>query len=321
MQNVDWTNGGTSTPRTCRRCYAAIQAADAVTDRPSFIVLRTIIAWPAPDAQNTGKAHGSALGDDEVAATKKVLGFDPDQTFEVPPGVLEHTRELVERGKAAQAAWDEEFDAWATKPSADVALYDRLQTRTLPDGWADALPTFDADEKGMATRKASGTVINAIAPQLPELWGGSADLAESNNTTIEGAPSFLPSDRATKMWQADPYAGRVLHFGIREHGMGAIMNGIAAARRHPRLRRHLPHLLRLHAAARCGSPRSWGCRSPTSGPTTRSASARTARPTSRSSTSRPCAPSPGSTSSARPTPTRSPPAGGRSSSTPTGRPG
>jgi transketolase len=227
VQHVDWTHGGTKYEEDVPALYDAIRKAEAVTDQPSFIVLHTIIAWPAPNAQNTGKAHGSALGADEVAATKKVLGWDPEKTFEVPPGVLEHTRELVERGKAAQAAWDEEYTAWARKPSADTDLFDRLQKRALPDGWADHLPTFDADEKGMATRKASGAVINAIAEHVPELWGGSADLAESNNTTIEGVPSFLPGDRATKMWRADPLAGRVLHFGIREHGMGAIMNGIA----------------------------------------------------------------------------------------------
>jgi transketolase len=228
VQHVDWTHGGTRYDEDVPALYDAIRKAEAVTDRPSFIVLHTIIAWPAPNAQNTGKAHGSALGTDEVAATKKALGFDPDQTFELPTGVLDHTRRLVERGKAAQAAWDDEYAAWARKPSADPALYERLQTRALPAGWTDHLPTFDADEKGMATRKASGAVINAIADQLPELWGGSADLAESNNTTIEGVPSFLPGDRATKMWKADPLAGRVLHFGIREHGMAAIMNGIAA---------------------------------------------------------------------------------------------
>ncbi len=227
VQHVDWTNDGTRYEEDVPALYAAIRKAEAVTDKPSFIVLHTIIAWPAPDAQNTGKAHGSALGDDEVAATKKVLGFDPELTFEVPAGVLEHTRQAVERGKAAQAAWDDEFAAWARKPSADVALFERLQTRSLPDGWTDHLPTFDADQKGVATRVASGKVINAVAGVLPELWGGSADLAGSNNTTIEGVPSFLPGNRATKMWKADPLAGRVLHFGIREHGMGAIMNGIA----------------------------------------------------------------------------------------------
>jgi transketolase len=227
VQTVDWTNDETEYVEDVPALYGALDAARAVTDRPSFIVLRTIIAWPAPDAQNTGKAHGSALGEEEVAKTKRVLGFDPDQTFEVPPGVLERTRGLVERGKQAQAEWQSEFDAWAADHAEEKALYDRMQTRTLPQGWADDLPSFDADEKGVATRKASGAVINAIAATVPELWGGSADLAESNNSTIDGAPSFLPADRSTKMWQGDPYAGRVLHFGIREHGMGAILNGIA----------------------------------------------------------------------------------------------
>ena len=227
VQDVDWTHGGKEYREDVPALYAAIKAAEAVTDKPSFIRLRTIIAWPAPNAQNTGKAHGSALGADEVAATKEVLGFDPALAFDVDPEVIEHTRKAVERGKAAQAAWDEEFEAWAADAGDRKALFDRMQTRTLPDGWADALPTFDADEKGMATRKASGNTINAIAPALPELWGGSADLAESNNTTIEDVPSFLPVDRSTKMWSGDPQLGRVLHFGIREHGMGAIMNGIA----------------------------------------------------------------------------------------------
>ncbi len=227
VQDVDWTHGGKEYREDVPALYAAIKAAEAVTDKPSFIRLRTIIAWPAPNAQNTGKAHGSALGPDEVAATKEVLGFDPALAFDVDPEVIEHTRQAVERGKAAQAAWDEEFEAWAADAGDRKALFDRMQTRTLPDGWADALPTFDADEKGMATRKASGNTINAIAPALPELWGGSADLAESNNTTIEDVPSFLPVDRSTKLWSGDPQLGRVLHFGIREHGMGAIMNGIA----------------------------------------------------------------------------------------------
>ncbi len=228
VQHVDWTQGGKRYVEDVPALYDAIRKAEAVTDKPSFIVLHTIIAWPAPNAQNTGKAHGSALGADEVAATKKVLGFDPDQTFEVPPGVLEHTRLAVERGKAAQADWDTAYETWARKPSADTALFDRLQSGSLPEGWEAKLPAFPADSKGMATRVASGKVINAVAASLPELWGGSADLAGSNNTTIEGVPSFLPGDRATKMWKADPLAGRVLHFGIREHGMGAIMNGIAA---------------------------------------------------------------------------------------------
>ena len=226
VQVVDWTKGA-SYKEDVPELYKALQAAERVTDQPSIIVLRTIIAWPAPNAQNTGEAHGSALGPDEVAATKRVLGFDPDLTFEVGEDVIEHTRQAVERGKEAQAAWDEEFTAWARKPSADVALFERMQTRTLPDGWDKDLPSWKADPKGVATRKASGAVINAIAGRMPELWGGSADLAGSNNTTIEGAPSFIPKSRSTKAWKGDPFAGRVLHFGIREHGMGAILNGIA----------------------------------------------------------------------------------------------
>jgi len=228
VQVVDWTHGGGQYREDVPALYDAIRRAEGVTDQPSLIVLRTIIAWPAPHAQNTGKAHGSALGADEVAATKKVLGFDPEQSFEIPPGVLEHTRGLVERGKSEQAAWQHEFERWSKKPSGNQDLFDRLQTRTLPEGWTDTLPTFPADEKGMATRKASGAVINAVADAVPELWGGSADLAESNNTTIENAASFLPKDRSSAMWKGDPIAGRVLHFGIREHGMGAILNGIAA---------------------------------------------------------------------------------------------
>ncbi|MFN8192634.1 MAG: transketolase [Nocardioidaceae bacterium] len=227
VQTVDWVGGDGGYHEDVPALYDALMAARAVTDRPSFIKLRTIIAWPAPNAQNTGKAHGSALGTDEVAATKELMGFDPAQTFQVDEDVIAHTRSAVDRGKQAQAAWQAEFDSWAAKPSADLALFERLQTRTLPQGWADALPTFPADEKGVATRSASGKVINALAGVIPELWGGSADLAESNNTTISDAPSFLPADRSTKMWQGDPYAGRVLHFGIREHAMGAILNGIA----------------------------------------------------------------------------------------------
>jgi transketolase len=227
VQTVDWTHDGTRYAEDVPQLYAAIRKAQDVTDRPSFIVLRTIIAWPAPNAQNTGASHGSALGDDEVAATKKILGFDPELKFEVPPEVIEHTRQLVERGKQAEAEWEKTFQHWAGKKSADVELYERLQTRTLPAGWADDVPTFEADPKGMATRKASGAVINAIAGRVPELWGGSADLAESNNTTIKGAPSFIPKSRGTEEWSADPLAGRVLHFGIREHAMGAILNGVA----------------------------------------------------------------------------------------------
>ncbi len=227
VQVVDWTNGGQRYAEDVPALFEAMRAAENVTDQPSIIVLRTIIAWPAPTAQNTGKAHGSALGEGEVAATKTILGFDPEKSFDVSAEVIEHTRRAVDRGKAAQAAWEEQYLAWTRKPSADPALFDRLQTRTLPEGWDKDLPTWTADPKGVATRKASGAVINAIAARVPELWGGSADLAESNNTTIEGAPSFIPKSRSTAMWKADPFAGRVLHFGIREHAMGAILNGIA----------------------------------------------------------------------------------------------
>jgi transketolase len=204
---------------------AALERAKAETDRPSFIALRTIIAWPAPTKQNTGKSHGSALGKDEVAATKKLLGFDPELSFAVDDKVLAHAREVVDRGRAAHAEWQKSFDAWATANPERKALYDRMATRTLPEGWTEALPVFPADAKGIATRAASGKVLDALAPVLPELWGGSADLAESNNTTMKGEPSFVPTEHATKEFPGNEY-GRTLHFGIREHGMGSILNGI-----------------------------------------------------------------------------------------------
>ena len=227
VQTVDWTHDGTRYVEDVQALYDAIREAERVTDQPSMIVLRTIIAWPAPNAQNTGKAHGAALGAAEVAATKRVLGFDPEQHFEVRDEVLTQTRTLVERGKKLEAEWEEKYAAWrdAADPET-LVLWERLQTRALPPGIDDVFPAFPADPKGMATRKASGAVINAIARVMPEFWGGSADLAESNNTTIEGAPSFIPKDRSTPEWEGDPLAGRVLHFGIREHGMGAILNGI-----------------------------------------------------------------------------------------------
>jgi transketolase len=226
VQNVDWTHGGKEYAEDLDALWQALEAAEQVTDRPSMICLRTIIAWPAPNAQNTGASHGSALGEEEVALTKKVLGFDPDQTFEVPAEVLAHTRAAVERGKADEAAWQKTFDEWAQANPEGKALLDRMQRRALPVGWDDALPTFDADAKGVATRKASGSVLAAIAPALPELWGGSADLAGSNNTTPKGEPSFVPEELSTDDFSGHKY-GRVLHFGIREHAMGSIMNGIA----------------------------------------------------------------------------------------------
>ena len=208
---------------------AALDAARAETDRPSFIAVRTIIGWPAPTLQNTGKAHGSALGVEEIRKTKKILGFNPDETFAVSPEVLAHARKVAERGEALRAQWQPRFDAWAAENPANKALFDRMVTRTLADGWVEALPTFPTEKDGkansIATRAASGKVLDALADVLPELWGGSADLAESNNTTMAGEPSFIPADHQTKAWPGGPY-GRTLHFGIREHAMGSIMNGI-----------------------------------------------------------------------------------------------
>jgi transketolase len=203
----------------------ALAAAKDETARPSLIVLRTVIGYPAPTKMNTGKAHGAALGADEVRAVKQALGFDPDEDFVVESEVLAHTRALADRIKPVREQWQSDFDAWAQANPAQRELLDRMSRRELPEGWAAALPSWQPDAKGLATRKASGEVLAALAPVLPELWGGSADLAESNNTTMEGANSFGPPDSRTKMWDADWY-GRTLHFGIREHAMGSILNGI-----------------------------------------------------------------------------------------------
>jgi transketolase len=226
VQHVDWHTADGGYHENVQALYDAFEAAKAVTDKPSFIVLHTIIGWPAPTKQGTGAAHGAALGDDEVAATKEILGFDPAVKFPVEEEALARAREVAERGKALHAAWDEQFKSWENQDSERSALFARMATYTLPDGWTNALPEFPADPKGIATRKASGEVLSALAPVLPELWGGSADLAESNLTTMKGEPSFLPANRQTKMWPGNPY-GRTLHFGIREHGMGSILNGIA----------------------------------------------------------------------------------------------
>ena len=203
----------------------AVRAAQQVTDRPSFIALRTIIGYPAPTKMNTGGVHGSALGADEVAATKKVLGFDPERSFEVRDEVIAHTRKLLERGAAAHREWQTGFDAWARREPERKALLDRLLDGRLPDGWDDELPHWEPGSKALATRAASGEVLSAIGPKLPELWGGSADLAGSNNTTMKGVKSFGPPSISTEDWQATWY-GRTLHFGIREHAMGAILSGI-----------------------------------------------------------------------------------------------
>jgi len=225
VQRVSWRRPGGYT-EDVETLYNAIQAARDHRGAPSFISLRTIIGWPAPNKQNTGAAHGSALGADEVAATKEILGFDPAVNFPVEDEALAHARLVGERGKQAHARWNEQFTAWARANPERKALLDRLSARALPDGWADTLPAFEASEKGLATRSASGQVLNALAPVLPELWGGSADLAGSNDTTMKGEPSFIPADHQTKMFPGSPY-GRTLHFGIREHTMGAILNGIA----------------------------------------------------------------------------------------------
>ena len=203
----------------------AIEAAKKVTDKPSFIALRTIIGYPAPTKMNTGGVHGSALGADEVAATKKVLGFDPDKNFEVRDEVIAHTRKLVDRGRAAHTEWQGGFDAWAKREPERKKLLDRLLARELPAGWDADLTHWEPGSKPVATRAAFGQVLNDVAPKLPELWGGSADLAGSNNTTIEGVKSFGPPSISTHDYTADWY-GRVLHFGIREHAMGAILSGI-----------------------------------------------------------------------------------------------
>jgi len=224
VQMVDWTAGPDGYVEDVDALHAAIEAAKAVTDRPSFIGLRTIIAWPSPTKQNTHGSHGSKLGTDEVRGLKEVLGFDPEKSFAVAPEVIAHTRKALDRGAAAQAAWRVGYDAWRSANPDRATLLDRLVAGKLPTDWADALPVFPAG-KSVATRAASGDVLSALAGVLPELWGGSADLAGSNNTTMKGEPSFIPAGRSTHEFTGDQY-GRTLHFGIREHAMGAILSGI-----------------------------------------------------------------------------------------------
>ncbi len=223
VQTVDWKKTGVYVEDVAE-LHRAIEAAKAETDKPSLIILKTIIGWPAPKKQNTGKIHGSALGAEELAATKEVLGFDPERSFEVADEVIAHTRKAVERGAAEHAEWQKGFDAWAAANPDRKKLLDRVLSGKLPDGVQEALPVFPSD-KEVSTRAASGKVLSALGAIIPELWGGSADLAESNNTTIEGAASFIPSEHSTHEWTGNPY-GRVLHFGIREHAMAAILNGI-----------------------------------------------------------------------------------------------
>lgn len=203
----------------------AVRNAQQETERPSFIRVKTVIGYPAPTKMNTGGVHGAALGDDEVAATKEVLGFDPEKTFHIDDEVLAHTRKLRERGAEKHAQWQKKFDAWAADNAENKALFDRMSARELPENFDAKLPVWEPGD-AIATRKASEATIQALAAALPEMWGGSADLAGSNNTVIKDADSFGPENITTNKWSAQPY-GRNLHFGIREHAMSAIMNGIA----------------------------------------------------------------------------------------------
>lgn len=202
---------------------AAIATATATSDRPTLIRVRNIIGWPAPTLQNTGKVHGAALGETEIAATKEILGLDPSKTFEVPTEVLEHTRKVVARGQIAHSIWDEELTTWRNSNPEKADLFQRLVKRELPTNWSDSIPKFEPG-KSVATRKASGDTINAIAQVLPEFWGGSADLGDSNLTTIEHGGSFLP---ASSQMPGASESGRIIHYGIREFAMASAMNGIA----------------------------------------------------------------------------------------------
>ncbi|MGV4985289.1 transketolase [Streptomyces sp. NPDC001709] len=220
VQRVEAQDNGDLDPAAI---YDAVQKAKAVTDKPSFIAMRSIIAWPAPNAQNTEAAHGSALGDEEVAATKRVLGFDPEKSFAVEDEVITHTRKALERGAQAKAEWEKSLQLWRDDNPERAAEFDRISRGELPTGWEEKIPVFEPG-KGVATRAASGKVLQALGAVIPELWGGSADLAGSNNTTIDKESSFLPE--GNPLPEAKPY-GRTIHFGIREHSMGAEMNGIA----------------------------------------------------------------------------------------------
>lgn len=205
--------------------YDAIVKAQANASQPTLITLKTIIGWPSPNKQNTGKIHGSKLGEEELAGLKQALGFDPNNSFEVSDDVIAHTRKLIDRAVEPKRVWEQNFQVWKKANPEKAELLSRLQAGKLPENLEAVLPVFEPGTE-IATRAASGKAINAIAAVMPELWGGSADLAESNNTTIEGGGSFVPSKWNTKHWNPQP-AGRILHFGIREHAMGAILNGIS----------------------------------------------------------------------------------------------
>ncbi len=226
VRTVDWTQGGTGYVEDVAALKDAILEAQKVTDKPTFIRLRTIIGGPIPELQGKGAVHGAKLGTEGVKGLKEAVGFDVDQTFQVDEDVLAHTRGLAERAAAAKAEWDKGYQAWRSANTDKAALLDRLVARELPEGFAEAFPTFEADAKGVATRAASGKVLGELAAVMPELWGGSADLAGSNNTTMKGEPSFLPEEIGSGDFPGNEY-GRTLHFGIREHGMGAILSGIS----------------------------------------------------------------------------------------------
>ena len=223
-QTVDWKKTGNYV-EDLEELHTAIEKAKAETEKPSLIILRTIIGWPSPKKQNSGKIHGSALGAEELAGLKTVLGFDPEKTFDVAPEVIAHTRGYQSHANEVRANWQKSFDTWASANADAKKLLDRVVSGAAPTAIEAALPKFEAGTE-VSTRAASGKVINAIAAVMPELWGGSADLAESNLTTINGAKSFVPAEWSTHEWSGDIY-GRVLHFGIREHAMAAILNGIA----------------------------------------------------------------------------------------------
>lgn len=223
VQHVDWTNGGTGYSENVEALYDAIEAAKAVTDKPSFIKLTTVIGWPLPTKAGDHSVHGAKLGGEEIAGLKKELGFDPEVSFPTEDKVLDHTRRnAAARAAAAKAEWTQAFDAWRSANPGQVELFDRLVAGVVPD-LSGVLPVFAPGKK--ATRAASGEVLTAIAEAMPELWGGSADLAGSNNTTMKGQKSFLPPERSSHEFSGD-FSGRVLHFGIREHAMGNILNAI-----------------------------------------------------------------------------------------------
>ncbi|GAA1453970.1 transketolase [Nesterenkonia lacusekhoensis] len=223
VQRVDWLKTG-DYAEDVEELSRALDAAKAETSKPSLIALRTVIGWPAPTKQNTGGIHGAKLGGEELEGLKTALGFDPEQHFHVDDEVIAHAREIKQRSLETRQEWEKGFQAWREANPESAELFDRLSEGRLPEGWESELPEFPAGE-AVATRAASGKVLNAVAEVLPELWGGSADLAGSNNTILSGSPSFVPSDRSTDKFEGNPY-GRNLHFGIREHAAAAITNGI-----------------------------------------------------------------------------------------------